>query len=270
MRLVLTQLTRRERGTNNTRHGVDQLAALMDLGLGAEDVVLLPEVVSDIGMSQVDHSYKEEMSEFAQRLGCHVVGGSYFRAAGDDTITNSGIVFDSTGDAKAHYEKKKLYSGEREFVQHGIGPQDFLIGGCRIRVFICADFFYSGFHAAPRPDLVLVAALSTSRKPSPHFSRAVWRHMAVAKAYELGAFVGVSDWTYDAQKRPSASGVAGFADPTQHDPAALFTPLDSGPFSVHTVDLAALAAFREDRKSQGFLHYDQTAEDVIQPKLQPA
>ena len=130
-----------------------------------------------------------------------------------------------------------------------------LIGGRRVFVLICADFWFSDLfnRAAHLPDLVLVPALSVSRKPSPDYSRALWRHLAIARAYEFGAYVGISDWGHPSELPMLAtSGVGGLADPTREHPDELFRPIAESGASAFDLDFAALDAFRRDRMERGF------------------
>ena len=81
-----------------------------------------------------------------------------------------------------------------------IDSSDFDFSGRRILVTICADFWFSDLfaRAGRLPDLVLVPAYSVTRKSTPDYSRSLWRHLAIARAYELGVYVGISDWGYAA------------------------------------------------------------------------
>jgi predicted amidohydrolase len=127
-----------------------------------------------------------------------------------------------------------------------------VVAGRRLLVLVCADFWFSDvfYRAAALPDLILVPAFSVSRKPTPDYSRALWRHLAVTRAYEFGAYVGISDWMHT-NEWPTASGVSGFADPTVIEPDALFVPT-GGEVRAYELDWTALDAFRADRMSRGF------------------
>ena len=99
----------------------------------------------------------------------------------------------------------------------------------------------------------LVPALSVTRKPTPEYSRALWRHLAVSRAYEYGVYVGISDWAHESELPVlPAAGVAGFADPTGTDPEKLFQPLGASAFAAHELDFERLEDFRRDRRSRGF------------------
>lgn len=219
--------------------------------LEPQDVVLLPEHVV-LGADK--HAYERGIGELARRLGCHVVGGSHHQQRTGDERINTGVASDPQGRIIGQYEKLRPYADERRSVHGGEALGELSIGKCRILVLICADFWFSDvFHRTQvLPDLVLVPAYSVSRKPEPTYSRALWRHLAVARAYEFGVYVGISDWAYTVRPgmRPP-SGVAGFADPTQVEAERFFTPVP-GDVSITTLDFAALDAFRSDRQHRGF------------------
>jgi predicted amidohydrolase len=183
-----------------------------------------------------------------------VVGGSHHEQRGQSHV-NAGVVVDEAGSVIGGYEKVRPYAAERLFVRGGAPADEITIAGRTVLVLICADFWYSDLiFSAPRaPDLVLVPALSVSRKPTPGFSRTLWRHLAVSRAYELGAYVGVSDWAHDSSLPvlPS-SGVAGFANPTAIAEDELFTPVAPGRAAAFALDFDALARFRRDRQERGF------------------
>lgn len=235
-------------------HNLETLTGLLcpfESQLAPEDVVLLPEHVV---IDATREAYQDAIAQLARRLGCHVVGGSHHEERGAHRV-NAGVVCDRTGRNIAEYEKLRPYAGERTRVEDGHVLGELMIGRCRILVLICADFWFSDVFARVQalPDLVLVPAHSVSRKPAPGYSRALWQHLAVARAYEFGVFVGVSDWAY--AKPPGGlppSGVGGLADPTTIDEQRLFTPLASAAVRSFELDLDALEAFRADRRARGF------------------
>lgn len=219
--------------------------------LAHDDIVLLPERFEPMGTRT---GYEQEMSELARSLGCHVVGGSHHEERASGAV-NSGLVLDPEGRVVGRYDKQRPYANERSWVGPGNELGEIEIAGRRVLVLICADFWFSDLFARAErlPDLVLVPALSVTRKSTPDYSRALWRHLAVARAYEFGAFVGVSDWGYPSRlPELSASGVGGFADPTLVEPARLFAPIGDRAVAVHELDFDKLAAFRQDRVERGF------------------
>jgi predicted amidohydrolase len=165
------------------------------------------------------------------------------------------VICDAAGQVVSEYEKLRPYANERSGVRDGQLLGEVTIAGCRILLLICADFWFSDVfvRAAALPDLVLVPAHSVSRKPEPGYSRALWQHLAVARAYEFGVYVGISDWAHAPRQGALApSGVSGFADPTQTAPERLFTPLAGASVQTFELDLTALEAFRSDRRGRGF------------------
>jgi predicted amidohydrolase len=218
--------------------------------LGADDVVLLPEHF-DLRPSREE--YVASIAGFALRLGCHVVGGSHHEQRGEERY-NSGVVANPRGEIVGSYEKVRPYARERSFVHEGAAFGEFDIGGRAVLVLICADFWFSDLITRARalPDVILVPALSVTRKPTPDYSRALWRHLSIARAYEFGAFVGVSDWAHvPTPETLFASGVGGLADPTTIDPSAFFQPIE-GAARLYELDFEALDAFRKDRLERGF------------------
>ena len=158
--------------------------------------------------------YERAVRQLARRFGCHVVGGSHYGAHGDAAI-NTGVAVAPDGAVIGSYDKLRPYADERERARPGTRIGEMTIAGRRVLVLICADFWFSDLfnRVVHRPDLILVPALSITRKPDPGYSRALWRHLAVARAYELGVYVGISDWARESPLALSAAGVAGFADP---------------------------------------------------------
>jgi len=225
-------------------------AALGDQRLSPHDVVLLPEHTHQRTSRD---AYRAAMRQLAQKLGAHVVGGSHHEAH-DGTTINAGVVMSPGGEVVGEYDKLRPYAAERQIVEPGTRLGEVTIAGRRILITICADFWFGDLflRADDLPDLILVPAYSVSRKPTPDYSRALWRHLAIARAYELGVYVGISDWAHHPDApRPTTSGVGGFADPTTTDPAEFFTPVADGILAVD-VSFDALDAFRADRMARGF------------------
>jgi omega-amidase len=250
MKLVLTQPTLSYDSGADNFGAISRLLESSALTLAPDDIVLLPEHW-DLHSSR--SAYERTVSGLARQLGCHVVAGSHHEDRGAGRV-NVGVVADGGGEIIASYEKLRPYADERSRVQAGGVLGELSIGGRQLLVLICADFWFADvFYRASRlPDLVLVPALSVTRKPTPAYSQALWRHLAVARAYEFAVFVGVSDWAHaPLPGRLAASGVAGFADTTGVDPAAFFRPVEAG-VCVVELDFDALERFRSDRQARGF------------------
>lgn len=249
MRLVLVQptLSHLPDGDNmaTLRSALDSVRA------GTGDIVLLPERCY-LGTER--QAYERAMTSLAKELSCTLVAGSQHWLEGSSRV-HRGIVVQPDGSVLGEFHKLRPYSDERNWVDPGTIRGEFEIDGRRVLVLICADFWFSDLLLATRtqPDLILVPALSVSRKHAPAYSKALWQHLAVTRAYELGAFVGVSDWAHDSTLPVlKASGVSGFADPTQEHADALFAPLDSAVARAFDLDFAALERFRDDRRGRGF------------------
>lgn len=231
-----------------TLHGAVAQAATR---LEPDDIVLLPE---HYDLRQARLEYEQGVRDLARRLGCHVVGGSHHERR-NGGIVNSGIAVRPDGTTLCTYEKLRPYAEERLTVQPGERLGELTIAGRRILVLICADFWFSDLfdRVTQLPDVVLVPALSVTRKQEPDYSRALWQHLAVARAYEFGVYVGISDWGHPSRLPVlSASGVGGFADPTRLEPDAFFLPTGDRLAAIHRLDFERLEAFRADRLARGF------------------
>jgi predicted amidohydrolase len=250
MKLVLVQPQLSQDAQADNLAAVSRLLEPLAASLEPFDIVLLPEHV-ELGTSRT--RYEHSIAALSRRLGCHVVGGSHHEDRDGQRI-NAGVVSDGQGQIVAGYEKLRPYAAERARVADGTLLGELSIGGHQVLVLICADFWFSDvfYRTSALPELVLVPAHSVSRKPTPNYSRALWRHLAVARAYEFGVYVGVSDWAYHATTLGlPASAVGGFADPTVVDDAALFVPI-AGALRVYELDFAKLLEFRRDRVARGF------------------
>lgn len=253
MRLILTELPLTLDAPANFEAAC---CAILESGVepAADDLLVLPEL---IGFGSTRERYEERVVDLAQRLGCHVVGGSQAggrEGAGGALRINGGLAVSPAGVCLGRYEKRHPYGGASD-AQPGSPHPPFTIGGRTVRVLVCADFWYADLWLeTPGVDLVLVPALSVSRKERPDYARQLWRHMAVSRAYEFCAFVGISDfragWPGEGH---GASGVAGLADPSGIDPAAFFRPVGAAGVLAVPLDFEALDALRKDRGARGFL-----------------
>ncbi len=263
MKLVLVQLSLHSSPGTHNWELIRRVLEPQRLDLHPQDVVLLPELL-DVRPER--EAYQDAVRGLACVLGCHVVGGSHYERRGGAKI-NSGIVADAAGRIVSRYEKLRPYGGLSNEVTPGHMPGELLIAGRRVFVVLCADFWFSDVFQRVRalPDLVLVPACSVTRKPSPRFARALWRHMAVARAYEFGAFIGISDWALDSVIPRAPGAVAGFADPTRTEPRDFFTPVGPEGLGVHGLDFGALFGFRADRLERGFLWDPTSGESIARP-----
>jgi len=230
---------------------IRRIAAAVSPQLGAGDLLLLPEHFVFTGGRD---AYDAFLLQLAASAGCTIVGGSHHRNTSGGKV-NCGAVVSANGETVAEYSKLRPYFQEQTHVRPGTAPGSFTLDGVRVLVLICADFWYSDIILGmpEPPDLVLVPALSVSRKPSAGYAKSLWKHLAVTRAYEFGTFVGISDWAEDSTlPKYRTSGVAGIADPAATDPEKFFTPVPGGGATVTKLDFGSLAAFREDRRMRGF------------------
>lgn len=251
MRLILTQP--RLKAYDNA-HSLAMLRELPDKiggGLRYDDIVLLPEHALFV---ENRDAYLEMLTMLATEFGCHIVGGS-FHEIGDGVRRNTGAVFTPEGKVLGWYDKLRPYADERNRVDAGTRLGEFRIADRKVLVLICADFWFSDLflRAHAVPDLVLVPALSVTRKTTPDYSRALWRHLAIGRAYEFGVFVGISDWA-DSSHLPKhiTSGVGGFADTTHDEANSFYRAIGMRDNCVITPDFEALQRFRDDRGGRGF------------------
>jgi predicted amidohydrolase len=251
MRVVLVQPGRRSADGSSQIAEMGRLIEASGEGLGAEDVVVLPEL---IGGESDAADYVAEVRTLASRLGAWVVGGSHYRRSGGHRI-NAGAVSSPLGEIAAVYEKRHPYGGEAGgATRPGQGPASFRVGDVTCLAMICADFWHAGaFAGTPSAELILVPAFSTSQRPEPRMARARWRHAMVARAYELAAFVAVSDWAHPvAFGAERSSGVAGLAHPNPATSAELLRPLGRRRVRSFALDLQAVHDFRANRRARGF------------------
>ncbi|MFA6234014.1 MAG: carbon-nitrogen hydrolase family protein [Bacteroidota bacterium] len=265
MRLILTQPQLK---AFDNAHSLDVIRRLVDGvrgGLRSDDILLLPEHAFFV---QTQDEYLGILQPLAKDCGCTVVGGS-FHEIGDGVKRNTGAVLTQEGEVKRNtgavltpegevqgwYDKLRPYADERSRVDPGTRLGEFRIGALNVLVLICADFWFSDlfFQARALPDIVLVPALSVTRKSTPHYSRALWRHLAISRAYEFGVFAGISDWGHPSElPKHITSGVGGFADTTGVDPDAFYHATGGTAIQIIEPDLEALAHFRHDRGDRGF------------------
>jgi predicted amidohydrolase len=196
-------------------------------------------------------------SDLGRAIGCHVVGGTNHHTRKGKTI-NSGVVSDPQGTIVTSYDKLRPYSVEvRLGVVSGTAVGQFEIRGCRILILVCADFWYSDVflrRIAPRPDVILVPTFSISRRSSPRVARSLWRSMAVARAYEFSAYVGISDWAYPTEYYGlRSSSVGGLADPRPRNGNGFFARIGERCLVAHAIDLKRLRELRQHPNEHAFL-----------------
>jgi hypothetical protein len=251
MRLFLTQPRLRAFDNEFNRHAVYRTLDDAKDGFGKDDILVLPEHTFFTNDAE---EYLHEIRTMAAQTGCTVVGGS-FHEIHDSLRRNTGAVVAADGSVLCSYDKLRPYADERQRVDPGSRLGECIIGGRRVLVLICADFWFSDLYSKVKelPELVLVPALSVTRKPSSEYSRTMWRHLAVSRAYEFGVFVGISDWAEDSVLPVHrCSGVGGFADAATTDVRAFFTPIGQQRLQIITPDFGSLDAFRSDREARGF------------------
>jgi predicted amidohydrolase len=251
MRLLLLQPTLRAFDTEHCIRSIEALFDSVKNECRETDVALLPEHAVFTGESVI---YESFVRSLAREYGCCIVGGSHHEN-GPGRAVNTGLAMAPDGSVLGRYEKLRPYSDERKQVSPGSLPGEFAYMGARILVLICADFWFSDlfFRARDLPDVVLVPALSVTRKEKPDYSRALWRHLAVTRSYEFGMYAGISDWAHESElPKLFACGVSGFADPTRTEPERFFSPVGESGVEFFPIELDRLEEFRKDRRERGF------------------
>ncbi len=251
MRLILTQPALvafdNDRSFAEIRRSMEAVAG----GCAADDILVLPEHAVFV---ETAAEYADMLAPLAREAGCHLLGGSFHEIDGG-VKRNTGALFSPEGEVLGWFDKLRPYADERARVNPGSRLGQFQVAGKNILVLICADFWFSDLfmQADTQPDLVLVPALSVTRKPAPDFSRRLWRHLAISRAYEFGVYVGISDWAH-ASSLPKlmTSGVGGYADAAHANPDRFYTPAPEGGTLVVAPDFDALTQFRRDRAERGF------------------
>lgn len=251
MKLVLLQPQLR---AFDNEHSTAVLRSLIDSAKGSfdeRDVIVLPE---HFYFGSEAEPYHDFIRELAVANVCHVIGGS-FHEQRDGKPINTGYVVNPYGEIIASYDKLRPYAEEQKWVEPGETLGEFQIDGVRFLCLICADFWFSDliYRAKELPDILVVPALSVTRKSTQDYSRELWRHLAISRAYEFGVYVGISDWGYPSEL-PSlfTCGVGGFANPTTVIPSDFFHPIGNEGVLTVAIDLDALNEFRDDRRQRGF------------------
>ena len=251
MKLFLIQPTLRAHDSQFNLEEIEALIASRKDEITCEDIILLPERFT---FEHEVASYRDFLKRLVKISRCTIVGGSQHGLM-DGTLVNTGIIVDGSGNELGSYSKLRPYFNEKDHVSPAELIGEFSISDKSILVLICADFWYSDIllRVTKLPDIILVPALSVSRKSDPEYSRSLWRHLAISRAYEFGAFVGISDWSADSVlPKYRTCGVGGLADPTQLDPAKFFQKISTDGVSIFNLDFDALEAFRADRRMRGF------------------
>ena len=251
MHLILLHPTLRVLDSQGNLAAIEALVTNIAGKIHQDDILLLPEHFT---FEDDKESYLHHLQKLARSTGCTIVGGSHHRQVNGKLI-NVGNVVDSNGKEIGSYSKLRPYFNEQNHVSPGEKFGELTIGGKNFLVIICADFWYSDIllRASVQPDVVLVPSLSVSRKPSAEYSRSLWYHLAVMRAYEFGVYVGISDWDENSSlPKYRTCGVGGFADPTALDPVKFFQPISQKGISIFNLDFEALEGFRADRRMRGF------------------
>ena len=251
MKLILLQPTLKAFDDRYNPDAIEALIRKFQSRIHQDDLLVLPEHFTSDSSAE---RYEEYTAHLASIAHCTIIGGSHHRKIGT-AYQNVGNAIDREGNIIGNYSKLRPYFEEQKRVSPGQYFGQFTLNNINIIVMICADFWYSDLllSIGRQPDIVIIPALSVSRKSTPDFSKAQWKHLAIARAYEFGMYVGISDWSAASQlPKYRTCGVGGFADPTQTEPDLFYQPISEEGFSAFEIDMDALHAFRDDRKMRGF------------------
>ena len=252
MRVVVTQPAEWHADGNRNFDAVLRDAERARVRFSPGDVMVLPELA---GATLSDRRYRRRVEELARSLGSWVVGGSHHCTSSSGAV-NRGVVADPAGSIVTEFEKLNPYGDEPVAgVRGGARPGSLDVGGRQLLILLCADFWYfeSLTSISVQPDVVIVPAFSVTQRPAPGIARSLWRHMAVSRAYEVTAFVAISDWAHpSAYRGRTGCGVAGFAHPNPTTTRGLFRSLGNRSIAAFEPDFGALADLREDRRRRSF------------------
>ncbi len=177
-------------------HNADTVTRRFDEAMAAgPDVVVLPELwdfgfypKNALELGDVGGEWSRDfLGSLARRYNVNLVGGSIINRDGD-TIRNTSLVFDRTGNEVARYDKVHLFSPtrENERFQSGDRPVLFTLDGVRCGVVICYDIRFPEFirhYALSGAEVLFVPAAW------PHPRSGHWRLLNIARAVENQFFV---------------------------------------------------------------------------------
>mgnify|MGYP001076675161 CR=1 FL=1 len=237
------------------------------------DLLVLPEVFNGVSADDdplVGPLARQFLGTLARACNLAVVGSIDLK--GDDgRIRNTALLVDRTGAERGTYVKRVLFGRERELCTPGDGPGIFDLDGLRVGILICGDLWRADLVAELRGRVdVLCVPAKTTVPDAGHtdYARRLWSNLALTRAMEAGLPVVVADWAEARHEAVSlvdgtrvkavhyTSGATCITDPSrrpvfdaiqqrqsQGDPALL----------AATIDLDAVAAFRDYRRTIGLL-----------------
>ncbi len=251
MKIALLQPKLAQKDPGGNLHTIHALVDRNLTKLRKVDICVLPECWF---RSLSRREYESEARKIQKKLKTVLVAGSHHEADGV-SVYNRGVVLGKDGRVLARYGKRHPFDRE---AHHGVKAHgeicEFKLGGARVAVMICADFFFSEiFHKfRHQPDIVFIPAESVSSSSNdPRYGRNIWHHTAVARAYEFTTFIAISDWATSSEAR--TCGATGFADPTTQDNEPFFQWAGEGEgVLIAQANLERLKTHRKRRQSMNF------------------
>jgi predicted amidohydrolase len=244
------------------------------LAAGPADLVVLPEVFNAVPCDYdpaAGAQARAFLSTLARACRVAVVGGSIDFLHDDGQRRNSCFVVDHQGREIGAYSKRLLFAGEQGRRTAGSAPGVFELAGLRVGVLICADLWEPAHmrELVGRVDLVCVPAKTTVESDGhTEYARRLWWSLALTRAAETGLPVAVSDWAAMRHEAVAAadgtrirtvhytSGAASVVDPGRRpriDQLQMTLARGQEGALAATIDLEAVARYREHRRSVGLL-----------------
>lgn len=241
---------------------------------GQIDVLVLPEAFAgsppEYGNRTTAPQARQFLTTLARAVGAHVIGGSIEWCDEAGVIRNSCFVVAPDGRELVRYDKRVLFSRERETRTPGDGPGIVSIGGWRVAVLICADLWDP---VLTRSDALLADVICVPAKTAVpaeshrRYARHLWHQLALVRSIENGVGVAVADWA--ARRHEAARQAAGPAARETHWTCGATSVCDPGyrpaideiqrcageraAALVHEFSRERLERFREYRRAAGLL-----------------
>ncbi len=239
----------------------EQVAGIV--GERAIDVLVLPEIFTGWPAAREDidaAASRAFVSYLALQFRTRVVGGSM---GWTDGATRSNVCFiaDQSGREVGQYAKRMPFGHEQGTVSPGQAEGVVEVDGIRLGVLICGDLWWPQLarELIGRIDVLCVPARTgVTTETHVEYARMLWRNLALTRAMENGMPVIVSDWAAGRHeidgKAHWTSGGSSMVDPSARpDVLRLQRKLDGAGSIVAAIDLEAVAAFRDYRKSVGLI-----------------
>jgi len=238
------------------------------------DLLVLPEVFNGVPCDYdplAGPLARRFLATLARACRVAIVGGSIDYQDDDGTRRNTCFVVDADGNEVGAYHKRVLFGPEQGGRRAGETAGIFELAGVRVAVLICADLWDPSLarELIDRVDLLCVPAKTTVASESHiSYARELWWNLALTRAMETGLPVVVGDWATARHEAHAAidgvrthavhytSGGSSIVDPGRRpdfDQLQMRLPPKDAGLLAATLDLDAVARFREHRRAVGLL-----------------